>query len=110
MSISINKPDIIYAFDIDGVLTEDEGMELYNETVGKPGVEVGIVTARDKAETEAFIRDNNLDPAFVDAVDLKFNELMVIKRASDAEEFVYVGSYIRDRIAARVSGWEYIQV
>lgn len=110
MAFSTEEPSTVYAFDIDGVLTNQEGMQLFNEVKRRSGTAVGIVTTRSREGLEKFVSDNNLNPDFIDSTTFKAHRLSTIKRSRDADELVYVGSWFRDRVATRLAGWKYQQV
>lgn len=93
------------AFDIDGALTKDEGMELYQEMKEDPDVSVHIVTARNRAMARDFVFQNQLDPQSLQHTQLKGRALGRISQSG-----TYYGSWFRDRIHAKVAGWEYEQL
>lgn len=97
----------VIAFDIDGALTTREGMRLWNEQKDRAGHTLGIVSARNEDEIEQFIQDSNISPEFTRSTRLKGVTLSNMKDEFDADEFLYVGSWTRDRLAAVIGGWEY---
>ena len=92
-------------FDIDGVLTTDEGMELYQEMKDDPDVTVHIVTARNRTLARDFVFQNQLEPNSIHPTQFKGRALRGI-----ADSGTYYGSWFRDRIHARAAGWEYEQL
>jgi len=103
----------IVAFDIDGVLTTEQGMEKYNELHSDPNVVLGIITARDKQSAIEFTKENNLQGSFtfLRSTQLKGEEMRNVKRLfSNAQSYTYYGSWFRDRAHAFLAGWEYKQL
>lgn len=97
-------PEVV-AFDIDGVLTTDEGMELYREFKADPNVSVHVVTARNKTLARDFVFQNDLEPDSLHYTQLKGQALSNI-----SDSGTYYGSWARDRVHARVAGWDYKQI
>lgn len=99
----------VVAFDIDGALTEPMGIELFKKFRDEGDI-VGIVSARPRDSVIEFIVDNNLDPEFVRSTPFKGTELRKIKDNRSGEEYIYYGSWLRDRIHAVIAGWKYEQI
>lgn len=103
-------PEVI-AFDIDGALTEQGGVERFKELQTDDNVIVGIVTARSIDDRNQFVRENNLNPDFARSTRIKYKELNQIQNVFlNADNFIYIGSWFRDRFAAWIAGWEYKQL
>jgi hypothetical protein len=100
--------DRVVAFDIDGALDTDKGFEEYQlaKATGKDNV-VGIVTGRSETMAMAFLADSRLSPDFLETGFFKTWKLRDLKKEYDAEEYVYFGSWMKDRVAAQLAGWEY---
>lgn len=99
----------VVAFDIDGALTTDEGIRRYKEAL-KTDAKVGIVSARSVNNIMEFMLDNNIEADFVRSAQLKGMELRRIESRFQPDEMIYYGSWFRDRVHARLSGWEYRQI
>lgn len=95
----------VFAFDIDGALTEQEGITKFRTLMEREDVRVGIVSARTEENANEFIQENNLKPDFVKTGVLKGRLLGEV-----ADEGVYVGSWARDRFHAKMAGWDYTQI
>lgn len=95
----------VVAFDIDGVLTTDEGIKLYRELKSDPSVSVHVVTARNKTMARDFVFQNDLEPDSLHHTQLKGQALSNI-----SDSGTYYGSWARDRVHARVAGWDYEQI
>lgn len=97
----------VVAFDIDGVLTRDEGMQIFRRFKRRDDTTVGIVSSRPQGSINNFIERNNLDVSFAKSAFVKSIPLRSIKESFDDERYIYYGSWFRDRVASKVSGWEY---
>lgn len=101
----------LIAFDIDGALTDKEGLDKFRELQNRSGVRVGIVTSRPKRSMEEFIQETNIRPAFAHSAIFKGIELRNIAQdTSNVERKIYYGSWVRDRFHSTVAGWEYKQI
>jgi len=100
----------VVAFDIDGSLSTQEGAELYQK-LKREGATVGIVTARGPIRAQQFVDDRGMSPDFVrSAYILKGQKLSEIKDQYPADSYTYYGSWSRDRIHAKIAGWEYKEI
>lgn len=99
----------VIAFDIDGVLTSTHGIREFNDLQEEDNV-VGIVSARSREGIISFIVENNLDPDFIRSSKLKGMELRQIRDSRTGDNYIYYGSWLRDRIHAVVAMWEYRQI
>lgn len=99
----------VIAFDVDGALTEDEGMSEYTRVKNQENT-VGIVSARSMTGINEFIVNNNIKPDFRRSSMLKVRELRSIMDEFEAEEYIYYGSWLRDRVAANLAGWQYRKI
>lgn len=99
----------IYAFDYNGTLNTDKGMELYRQKADEPNVSVGILTSNLIYNATRFAEKEDLDPNFVRRGFFKSPELMYISQFISGKA-VYVGNAYRDEIAAKIAGWQYIDV
>lgn len=102
----------IVAFDIDGALTDDGAVGLYRRTQHRRNVKVGIVTARTKRSAQEFVQETDLDTDFLMATQFKGQALQEVENmfSGDVEQKIYYGSWARDRLHARIAGWEYKQL
>lgn len=99
----------VIAFDIDGVLTEREGIEIYRN-LQEGDDTVGIVSARSRDNTIEFMVENDLSSDFMRSSPFKGSELAKIRKEFSADEYIYYGSWLRDRIHASIARWEYKQI
>lgn len=99
----------VYAFDYNGTLNTDEGLQLYKSKVKEPDVSVGILTSNLVYNATRFTEEENLDPDFVRRGLLKSPELVYISQFISGDA-VYVGNANRDELAAKIAGWQYIDV
>lgn len=99
----------VIAFDVDGALTEQKGIELFKK-FRDGGDIVGIVSARPKDNVMDFIVENNISPDFMRSTPFKGTELRKIRQNRTGENYIYYGSWLRDRIHATIAGWEYEQL
>lgn len=96
----------IVAFDVDGVLTKEQGLEKFKEAHEYADL-VGIVSARSHDHIIELTVDEKLDPDFVRSAQLKGKALRKLSRKFDADEKMYVGSWFRDRMHAKTANWNY---
>lgn len=97
----------VVAFDIDGALTKEEGVEKFNEEK-LMGNYVCIVAARPPSMMRDFIKSSSIKPCFAKSAPIfKGQRLRMIKRDTTADKYVYYGSWERDGIHALFAGWEY---
>lgn len=94
---------MVIAFDIDGVLTKEEGIEEYRKFAQRD-VETGVITARRELRALKFTSDNNLEPDFLITTRFKGRAMRQLGMGT------YFGSGIRDRVKAKLAGWEYKQL
>lgn len=99
----------VIAFDIDGALTEQRQRELFQQFKQEDN-RVGIVTARSEIGLSEFLDTQPLHPTFARATRIKSLTLREIKRQYEADEYIYYGSWMRDRVASALAGWDYRQV
>lgn len=99
----------VIAYDIDGVLTSEEGRMDFKRSLESENT-VGIVTARSESEAKRFIEEQMMNPAFVRSTNIKFMTLDKLKAEIEDDKYVYIGSWMRDKIAAKLAGWEYRQL
>lgn len=98
----------VTAFDIDGSLTREPTRNEY-WTRREDGETVGIVTARPGHKAQEFINQYELDPAFLHAGVIKTPALNELEREyGSASSYTYVGSWLRDWVAAYLAGWGYV--
>lgn len=99
----------VIAYDIDGVLTTHEGINEYRRREDNDDI-TGIVSARTSRDIESFINDKNISPDFKESALLKGIKLRRLKSKHDADEYIYYGSWFKDRVQAAIAGWEYKQI
>lgn len=98
----------VIAYDIDGVLTTTKGLNKYKSDHMDDDNAVGIVTARKGPRKTDFITEISPAPDFTSKTRAKTFELQKIKREfPDADEYIYYGSNVRDRIAATTARWTF---
>lgn len=101
----------VIAFDIDGALTDEGGVETYRSFSERGQFITGIVTSRTKSRMNDFIEKNNLETDFEVSAHLKGQALTAIANDHpEADEYMYYGSWIRDRLHSRIAGWQYKQL
>jgi hypothetical protein len=96
----------IHAFDIDGALTSNRGVESFKQEQNR-GNTVGIVSARSEIGIREFLDTQPLHPTFTKSARIKSLALRNIRSQYDGTAYVYHGSWMRDRVAARLAGWKY---
>lgn len=99
----------LIAYDIDGVLTSAEGRSDFN-TARKTENTVGIVTARSESSMQQFIGEQGFNPDFARSTNVKFKTLMNLEEEFGTGDVLYVGSGLRDKMAAKIAGWDYKQI
>lgn len=98
----------VIAYDIDGALTQEQTLNQYKADHRDDENAVGIVTSRTGARKQDFVTNITPAPDFVNKTRVKALELAKIKREfPDAEEYIYVGSNQRDRVAAGTARWQF---
>jgi len=104
---------VVIAYDIDGALTNDDVKQQFIDDADTKKVITGIITARSEDGLDNFLAVN---PDILVNAEFRVSsrvKVMALNQVKDmyphADEYMYVGSYIRDRAAAMVAGWEYRQ-
>lgn len=102
----------VVAFDIDGTLTEPEGMELFRELSGRKEIFVGVISRRRPSKAVEFIKENNLQINFEEMGFIKTIPLLQQKAGFFlvADEFIYIGNRTMDRIASAVTMWRFVHI
>jgi len=99
----------IYAFDYNGTLTTQPGLEFYKSKARDPDTHVGVLTSNAVVNVSRFSSENNIQPSFVRRGFLKAPELLYISMFNSGDT-VYVGNAARDKFASSLAGWDYIDV
>lgn len=99
----------LVAFDIDDALTDEDGMNKWQEKKEEADY-IGIVSARPPEGIDWFLSGNDIDADFIRSSILKGMELRKLAREYDTDEKLYFGSKMKDRVHARLAGWEYKQL
>lgn len=98
------------AFDIDGTLTQESLLQDYRLIQDRDGFVVGIVTARGRDDARSFVDEHNLQTDFLKTRLLKAPPLLSLRLRADGGDnrYQYVANTTRDKVASRISGWEYV--
>lgn len=103
----------LVAFDIDGVLTKEEGMDILLEQAQTTDNIVGIITARPEIERKEFVFGKGLcakELDFATSATFKGRAMRSLEERFNTSSGVYYGSWTRDRVHAALAGWEYHQL
>lgn len=114
MSIDSVLDVVVEGYDIDGVLTEEENREKFLKSAETKKVIPIIITGRNDKELGEFLQKH---PEIEEKSRAEFNGSIKIQRLREAKEkwpladrHIYYGSWIRDRIIAKIAGWEFKQL
>lgn len=99
----------IFAFDYNGTLTTEAGLDLYKSKAKDPRTQVGILTSNLIFNASRFCKRQDIEPDFIRRGLFKSPELLYISRFTSGKT-VYVGNELRDELASQIAGWEYIPV
>lgn len=99
----------IYAFDYNGTLNTEAGLEFYESKAQESNTHVGVLTSNAIINVSRFSSENDIEPDFIRRGFLKSPELLYISTFNSGDN-VYVGNEMRDEFASNVAGWEYIDV
>lgn len=100
----------VIASDIDGTLTSEGVMDLYQQASDNSNIVAGIITRRPPRLRDNFIKENDIDADFQRSAVLKSFVMEQIENRYDADSYTYVGNRITDNFHSRISGWEFIQI
>lgn len=99
----------IVAFDYNGTLNTEEGLEFYKKQKAKDDTVVGVLTGNLIINVQQFSSQEEINPDFIRRGVFKAPELIFIA-IIDGEGHIYVGNSKTDRIAANIAGWKYIDI
>lgn len=102
--------DRIVLFDLNGTLDTEEGLEFYKEQKRMENTHVGVLTSNALVLADTFISENDIEPDSINRGFIKSKEMILMSLRLNPDEQIYVGDAFTDRFAARIAGWEYIDV
>lgn len=102
---------VVVAYDIDGALTKKSVRDGFIEDSNTKKVTPGVITSRSKREMDeffAFHPDILVNSEFNVPARVKVTALRNVKAEYPwADKYIYKGSWVRDKLAAKLAGWEY---
>ena len=102
---------LVVLLDVDGTLASAGGPILgYQvEKLNRPDITWGILSSRSKEGSQEACDALGIEPAFIEVcrVDMRAEELLLLKERHPADRYVYVADREVDRQEALKAGWEF---